>query len=126
MKTFRLRPESLHYRVMFDPEVTVPFLDDGNSGDGAAGDGVYGTHVPAGVFAAGQMVRWYITAADAVGRVSRFPAFIDPENSPEYCGTIVEDPSLTHPLPVLHWFVRNPNASQRSQHQFRHPLRPLL
>ena len=104
----------LHYRVMFDPEVTVPFLDDGNSGDGAAGDGVYGTHVPAGVFAAGQMVRWYITAADAVGRVSRFPAFIDPENSPEYCGTIVEDPSLTHPLPVLHWFVRNPNAANTS------------
>jgi len=98
----------LHYRVMFDTEVTVPLLDDGNSSDG---DGVYGARVPAGAFRSGEMVRWYITATDAVGRVSRFPAFIDPLNSPEYSGTVVADPGLTNPLPVLHWFIQNPNAA---------------
>jgi hypothetical protein len=101
----------LHYRVMFDAEVTVPFLDDGHSGDGGSGDGVYGARIPAGAFRAGQMVRWYITATDAAGRGSRFPAFLDPLNSPQYCGTVVFDRSLTNPLPVLHWFIQNPGAA---------------
>jgi len=73
----------LRYRVMFNSEVTVPLLDDGNNGDGEEGDGVYGARIPAGTFSAGQMVRWYITATDTVGRESRFPAFIDSQNSPQ-------------------------------------------
>ena len=97
----------LHYRVMFNAEATVPFLDDGNSGDGGAGDGIYGARIPGRTFRAGQMLRWYITAVDAAGRLSRFPAFLDPQNSPQYCGTVVLDPSLTNPLPVLHWFIEN-------------------
>jgi len=101
----------LRYRVMFNSEVTVPLLDDGNNGDGEEGDGVYGVRIPAGTFSAGQMVRWYITATDTVGRESRFPAFIDPQNSPQYCGTVVHDPSLVNPLPVLHWFIENAGAA---------------
>ena len=101
----------LHYRVMFGGEVTVPFLDDGHSGDGANGDGIYGARIPPGAFGAGQMVRWAITATDAVGRESRLPAFADPQNSPQYCGTVVADPSLTNPLPVLHWFIQNAGAA---------------
>jgi hypothetical protein len=101
----------LRYRVMFGAEVPVPLLDDGNHGDGTAGDQVYGARIPAGAFRAGQMVRWAITAMDTAGRESRFPAFLDQQNSPQYCGTVVVDPSLTSPLPVLHWFIENPTAA---------------
>jgi hypothetical protein len=101
----------LRYRVMFDAEVTIPLLDDGKSGDGAAGDGIYGARIPAGTFRAGQMVRWMLVAADAAGRESRFPAYLDPLNSPQYDGTVVADPSLTNPLPVLHWFIQNPGPA---------------
>ena len=104
---------ALHYRVMFNNEVTVSLHDDGNHGDGESGDGVYGARISArssGV-TAGQMIRWYITATDTAGRRSRLPAFIDQDNSPEYFGTIVDDPSLVNPLPVLHWFIENPIAA---------------
>ena len=101
----------LHHHVMFAWEVTVPLLDDGTSGDGQSGDGIYGGRIPAALFDAGQMVRWYITATDTAGRKSRFPANIDLLNSPKYCGTVVEDPSLTNPLGVLHWFIQNPQAA---------------
>ncbi|MGB2864078.1 MAG: CotH kinase family protein [Sedimentisphaerales bacterium] len=101
----------LHHHVMFGWEVTVPLLDDGMSGDGNYGDGIYGGRIPATGFDAGQMVRWYITATDTTGRESRFPTHIDLLNSPKYCGTIVEDPSLTNPLPVLHWFILEPQRA---------------
>jgi hypothetical protein len=101
----------LHYRVMFDPEVTVPLLDDGTKGDGDTGDGVFGARISGSAFAEGQMVRWYITATDTAGRESRYPAFLDPLNSPQYCGTVVVDHTLKNPLPVLHWFVENPGAA---------------
>ncbi len=101
----------LHYRVMFNTEVRVPLRDDGNSGDSGAGDGVYGARIPRTAFRAGQMVRWYITAADTVGYASRSPTYLDPLNSPQYEGTVVADPSLNNPLPVLHWFIENPSAA---------------
>jgi hypothetical protein len=101
----------LHYTVMFGWEATMPLRDDGMSGDGKSGDSIYGAKIPATQFDAGQMVRWYITTSDTTGRESRFPAHLDLLNSPKYCGTVVEDPSLTNPLPVLHWFILNPNAA---------------
>jgi hypothetical protein len=114
----------LRCRVMYDLETVIPMRDDGNSGDGAAGDGVYGAVISAGALRAGgapsatrrvwepgQMVRWAITAADTSGRVSRFPTFLDSLNSPEYEGTVVQDPGLNNPLPVLHWFIQNPTAA---------------
>jgi len=101
----------LHYTVMFGWEVDVPLLDDGMSGDGRSGDSIYGARIPATQFDAGQMVCWYITTRDTTGRESRFPAHLDLLNSPKYCGTVVEDPSLTNPLPVLHWFILNPSAA---------------
>jgi hypothetical protein len=102
----------LRYRVMYDAEAAVPMLDDGQNGDGAAGDGVYGARIFArSLFHAGEMVRWMILAMDTAGRESRFPSYLDPLKTPQYCGTIVADPSLTNPLPVLHWFIQNPTAA---------------
>ncbi len=101
----------LSYRVMFNREESVPLLDDGTGGDSESEDELYSMRIPAWSFKAGQMVRWYITATDTAGRKSRFPAYTDPLNSPQYCGTVVEDPSLTNPLPVFHWFIQVPQAA---------------
>jgi hypothetical protein len=116
--TARITPASaplasaqLHYRVMFNAEVTVPLRDDGNSGDASPSDGVYGATIPKTAFRAGQMVRWYITAMDTAGYGSRSPAFLDPLDSPQYDGTVVMDLSVNSPLPVLHWFIENPGAA---------------
>jgi hypothetical protein len=101
----------LHYRVMFNREVSIPLVDNGTGGDVEGGDSIYSARIPAFRFNPGEMVRWFITAKDNTGRTSRLPAFIDELNSPQYCGTIVEDPSLKNPLPVFHWFIRQPNAA---------------
>jgi len=101
----------LYYRSMFDREVSIPLLDDGTGGDREAGDGLYTVRIPAYRYKAGEMIRWFISATDTAGRRSRFPAYLDELNSPQYFGTIVEDPNLTNPLPVLHWFIRTPNAA---------------
>lgn len=97
---------TLFYRVMFQAEVPLTMLDNGLNGDGIAGDGVFGARIPGGVATNGQMIRWYIRSVDTSGRVSRWPFYQDPNNSPEYLGTMVDLPQ-TNNLPVLHWFVQN-------------------
>lgn len=111
-RTFQeLGPVTLTWRIMYSNLVTVPMLDDGQHGDGAAGDGLYGATIPADVGRPGQMVRWFVSAADVSGNRTRLPAFADRLRTPEFEGTVYLDPSLTNPLPVLHFFVQNPNAA---------------
>ena len=106
---------TLNWRVMFGTISQTPMLDDGAHGDGAAGDGVYGAVIPAGVAGPGQIIRWYITATDVNNRSSRLPAFGDPLNSPEYDGTMTQDPRVSSEMPVWHWFGSDYNAAhQRS------------
>lgn len=102
---------SLVYRVMFSNEVTLPMFDDGLHGDGPAGDGVFAASIPASASRPGQMVRYYIYAADTSSNAARFPAFEDPQNSPAYQGTVVRDLTLINPLPVLFMFVQNPTLT---------------
>ena len=101
---------TLYYRVMFGSELSVSMFDDGAHGDGGAGDGVYGAVIPAGVSQPGQMVRYYVAAADSVNS-SRWPVFPDPSDSAEYLGTVVADPSVTSNLPILTWFVEDTAAA---------------
>jgi hypothetical protein len=51
--------------------IAVPMLDDGLSGDGAAGDGVFGASIPA--FPDDTIVRYWVTATDALGGASQDP-----------------------------------------------------
>ncbi len=103
---------TMHYRVMFGPEVAVPMWDDGAHGDGAAGDGVYGATIPAGASTPGQMVRYYIDAFDAANEASRVPPFLESSASEEYLGTTVQAPAVSSRLPVLQWFVQDPAAAE--------------
>lgn len=103
---------TLHYRVMYSDILTVTMRDDGTQGDGAANDGVYGAMIPQSAYQAGEMVRYYLTAEDAKGRVSRWPLFQSATNSAEYLGTMVNDATVTSQLPILYWFVQDMVAAQ--------------
>jgi len=101
---------TLRYRLMFGPTNNVVMLDDGMSGDGGPGDGLYAGKIPSSLSTTGQMVRWFITATDAQGRSSRFPAFASPINSPEFLGTMVHVPQ-TNKLPIMNLFLTNLGAA---------------
>ncbi len=113
---------NLKWRVMFNAEQTTAMNDNGTGGDAAAGDGLWtGTIVtPASpVIAPGQMIRWRVEATDTASRLTKEPPYTSTTNSPEYYGTIAEDPSVnTSLLPVLHWFMegtQNPDVEARAR-----------
>lgn len=102
----------MYYRVMYGAEVQVTMFDDGvTAGDAVAADGIFTAQIPSSAFSAGQMVRWYVTAADTSGLVGRGPSYLDTTDSPQYFGTVIVDPSVTTDLPVIYWFVQDPNAA---------------
>ena len=101
---------TLNWRVMYDVLQSTPMFDDGLHGDGAAGDGVYGAIITNRVgtnwtYAAGEMVRWYITAQDSLTYTSRWPLFSNPTGSAEYDGTVVNPNYVTSALPIIHLFA---------------------
>ena len=112
---------TVRYRVMYQATNTLALLDDGLHGDGVAGDGVFGGWIPASASTNGQMIRWFFTASDAEGRSSRWPIFDDPTGSPEYLGTVVSNPALTHAIPVFEWFSAS-EASARTRNGARGSL----
>jgi hypothetical protein len=99
------------FRVQYGAETELLMLDDGAHGDGAAGDGVYGATIPASAYSAGQMVRYFIKATDSGALSTRSPFYVNPTGSPQYYGTVVKNPAIQTPLPVLHWFVQSPSAA---------------
>ena len=101
----------LHYRVMFGAEPNVPMVDDGTGADANSADGIYTALIPHIASAPGQMVRWFVTADDTNSVSSRSPMFPYPDNSPEYLGTMIDDPAITSDLPILHWFVQDTAAA---------------
>jgi len=102
---------NLVYTVMFDAELSVPMVDDGTGSDLVAGDDIYTAVIPSSSYSAGQMVRWRVTADDTEGGNSRNPLFPDPNNSPEYFGTVVLDTSISTELEQFEYFVENVSAA---------------
>ena len=95
---------TLHYRVMFNAEISVPMsLADTN--------GTWTGTIPGGVATAGQLLRYYVTATDVSDNVSRWPIFPDATDSQQYFGTVVADPSVQSQLPVAYLFIQNPTAA---------------
>ena len=104
----------LHYRVMFGSTSSITMYDDGAHGDEYAGDDIYGASIPDNTSSPGEMVRWYITAEDSEGTESRWPLFPYPDESDEYLGTVVYDPSIVTNLPVYHWFAEDLSALNKA------------
>ena len=98
----------LVYRAMFDDERTVVMTDDGMGADRAAGDDVYSGAIPGGIAQPGQMIRYRLTVLDNHGVESRMPRHLSSDNSPQYFGTMVDNPGIDSPLPVLHRFIQDP------------------
>ena len=94
---------TLGYRVMFGPEQTVPMID--------LGGGQFTATIPHAASAPGEMVRWQVTAVDSLGQSRREPPYLAPTNSPQYFGTVIDNPATASPLPALHWFVASPAAA---------------
>ena len=117
---------TLHYRVMFREHVELPMFDDGTHADGAADDGVYGALIPSEASTAGEMVRYYITAEDIEGNISRWPLLQDPiddalaaeaasASKPEYFGFMIADPTVISSLPVLYWFPEDEDEADNRE-----------
>jgi len=103
---------TLTTRIMFGGEVTTAMRDDGASPDTVAGDGIYTAAMSTSGMSSGQMIRWRVNATDTAGNATKAPLFARPLDSPEYFGTIAEDPSIASSnLPVIHWFTANPAAA---------------
>lgn len=101
----------LHYRVMFGGTTTISMNDNGTNGDAVAGDGTFSATFNTSGVAAGELVRWYVTAEDTAGNASRAPRFVDALDSAEYFGAVVVDASIDTDLPVIQWFIQNPTSA---------------
>jgi hypothetical protein len=102
---------TLNYRVMFNSEIPVAMNDSGTNGDAIAGDGIWTGIIPAGVAAPGQMIRYYVTASDKAGNISRWPFFVNTNDSAQYLGTVAADPTVQSLLPVVYMFIQNTAAA---------------
>lgn len=96
----------LRYRVNYGSEIPLPMT--------LSGDGTWSAIIPPSASAPGQLLRYFITATDALGNTSRAPQFLDPAAQPQYQGTVIADPAITSRLPVFHWFVQNTAAAETS------------
>ncbi|YCM43051.1 lamin tail domain-containing protein [Verrucomicrobiaceae bacterium 227] len=105
---------NLHHRTGYASESILTMVDDGSGDDALAGDFNFTARIPADSYDAGDMVRWFVLATDSDTNPSRLPAFLDRSGngqSPEYFGTVVQDPSANSDLPVFQWFTQSVGAS---------------
>jgi len=101
---------TLNYRVMFGPEITLSMIDNGTNSVGGGGASLWTASIVPTNLAAGQMLRYYITAVDNQGNSTRWPLFTDSTASEQYYGTVMEDPSIQTRLPLVDLFVENPGS----------------
>src|SRR6185369_4235573 len=82
----------------------------------------FGAIIPASAASPGQMIRYYITAADTRTNRMRLPTFLSATMSPQYFGTIVYV-AQTNGLPILHLFIPDATlASAGNDSASRYPV----
>lgn len=106
-----VREVTLVHRRKYIVEQTMPMVDDGTQGDRIANDGIYAATIPAGFALEGELLRYAIIATDSNDYITRYPTFANPDASPQYLGTLIQDPTVASDLPILHWFIQNPGAA---------------
>lgn len=89
----------LKYKLNFDADITLTMYDDGAHNDGAASDNVYGATIPGQPI--NTLVRFRVEATNPSG-VGSSP---DTNDSMDYAGYTVHDPSITTPLPIIMWYM---------------------
>jgi len=109
-----LRSVITHYKRMFDHETAVSMTDDGRFPDAVANDGVFSAAIPTDEANPGDMIRWYVTAADTAGNTVRIPEAHDRTGNrqdPRFYGTMISDFDLKSRLPILYWFAEDPEKA---------------
>lgn len=102
---------TLNYRV--DPAATyftVPLRDDGTGGDAVAGDGLYSATIPAQP--ASNLVAFIITATDALGAATRFPAHLSDNGPDRECLVRFGEPQPTLSFGTYHLWVSQTNVTR--------------
>lgn len=108
------------YRTMWNAETSLTLLDNGVAPDATANDSIYSGNLPTTEPAQGQMLRWRFEAQDVQGVITKLPAYLDPNDSPCYFGTVaVVSSTATSQLPVLEWFVEGSPANGPTAAAFR-------
>ncbi len=102
----------LYYRL--DPATTyssVLMRDNGVGGDAIAGDGIYSATIPGQ--AANQVVAFYISATNALGAVTRFPAIRAGDNEPvRECVVMFGDGNPGGSFGVYHLWLTQTNITR--------------
>ena len=101
----------LHYRAAYQNEIEILMHDDGQGDDVVANDGVWTAAIPPGTANSLKMLRWRVTAEDNRGSSGYHPPFLDPIESAEYEGTVIDSAAISSEIPVLHWFSSNPGQT---------------
>lgn len=100
-------------RLGFSDEM-APILmrDDGVAPDLVSEDGIYSTALPTNAVSHGEMLRWRFEVEDEEGEISKWPAFRNLSDSPEYMGTVAKRTDEANSLlQVMDWFVAGAPAS---------------
>ncbi len=104
---------NLYYRI--DPATaynSITMRDDGAGGDAVAGDGIFSATISGR--AAGTLVAFYVSAMDAKGMTSRFPALVN-DNAPVREGLILfGDGNPGGSFGVYHMWITQTNATRWS------------
>lgn len=111
-QTSPISSAQLTYRIMYGPETVIPMQLDSESG----GMSVYKATIPGGNTQAGQMIRWFVNAADTSGQTARHPPQPSSSKDPQYAGIVVSNPDFSSKLPVLEMFCEDPEATMRTEY----------
>lgn len=104
---------SLLARYRVDPATTytdVTMRDDGSLGDAIANDGVFSATIPGQ--SAGVTVAFIVTATDAKGASSRFPALLNDNAPVRECVVIFGDPNPPSSFGAYHLWLTQTNVNR--------------
>ena len=105
---------TLYYRL--DPATnysSVPMTDNGTGGDAIAKDGIFSATIPGQ--AVNQVVAFYISATDALGAATRFPALRSQDNEPvRECVVMFGDGNSGGSFSVYHLWLTQTNVNRWS------------
>ena len=110
--TLDVSAADLIYRVGFGAEVAIPMVDGGG--------GSFSASIPGQP--AGTLVRYRIAATGSGGSID-YPR---DDDTVTYDGTVVEDPTLSTALPVLHWFMDPADYQAALDHKLTNETEPAV
>jgi len=102
---------TLYYRI--DPAgayTGVAMKDDGTGGDVMAHDGIFSATIPGQ--ASNVMAAFYISAVDALGASSRFPALLTDGSPPRECAVMFGDGNPGGSFGVYHMWLTQTNVTR--------------